>query len=36
LRAVAEGLRSFQVPVPVDMDAMYRERRFLNWRTYDP
>jgi nucleoside triphosphate pyrophosphatase len=36
LRAVAEGLRSLQVSIPVDLDTMYRERKFLNWRTYNP
>ena len=35
LKAVVEGLRSFEVPVRVDLDAIYQERNFLNWRTYD-
>jgi septum formation protein len=34
LRAVAEGLRKMGVTVPVDMDTLYRERNFLNWRTF--
>ena len=35
LKAVVEGLRSFEVLVRVDLDAIYQERNFLNWRTYD-
>ena len=35
LKAVVEGLRSFEVPVRVVLDAIYQERNFLNWRTYD-
>ena len=35
LRAVADGLRQFGVDVPADLDRLYRERDFLNWRTFD-
>jgi septum formation protein len=35
LRAVAEGLRQLGVDVPVDLDRLYRERTFLNWRTFE-
>lgn len=35
LRAVADGLRQFGVDVPADMDRLYRERAFLNWRTFE-
>lgn len=34
LRAVADGLRRFGVDVPADLDRLYRERDFLNWRTF--
>jgi septum formation protein len=34
LRAVAEGLRKMGLTVPVDVDRLYRERDFLNWRTF--
>jgi septum formation protein len=34
LRAVADGLRQFGVDVPADMDRLYRERNFLNWKTF--
>ena len=34
LRAVAEGLRQFGVEAPVDLDRLYRDRNFLNWRTF--
>ena len=34
LRAVAEGLRHFGVAVALDLDRLYRERDFLNWRTF--
>jgi septum formation protein len=34
LKAVANGLRSLGVPVTVDVDKLYEERDFLNWRTY--
>lgn len=34
LRAVAEGLRKMGVRVAVDMDTLYRERNFLNWRAF--
>jgi septum formation protein len=36
LKAVAEGLRRFHVPIDVDVDEIYRQRSFLNWRSYDP
>ena len=36
LRALAEGLRQFGVEAPVDLDRLYRERAFLNWRTFKP
>jgi septum formation protein len=36
LRAVAEGLRQFGVEAPADLDRLYRERAFLNWRTFKP
>ena len=35
LKAVVEGLRSLNVTVSVDLAAIYQERNFLNWRTYD-
>ena len=34
LRAVAQGLAKLGCPVPVDVDRLYRERDFLNWRTF--
>lgn len=34
LRAVAGGLRHLGVDVPADLDRLYRERDFLNWRTF--
>jgi len=34
LKAVATGLRSLGVPVTVDVNKLYRERDFLNWRTF--
>jgi septum formation protein len=34
LRAVAEGLRKMGVTTPVDVETLYRERDFLNWRTF--
>jgi septum formation protein len=34
LRAVADGLKRFGVEVPADLDRVYRERNFLNWRTF--
>lgn len=34
LRAVAAGLKSMGCAVPVDLDQAYRERNFLNWRTF--
>jgi septum formation protein len=34
LRAVAEGLKIMGCAVPVDLDQVYRERAFLNWRTF--
>ncbi len=33
LRAVAKGLGELGVPVAADVDALYRERDFLNWKT---
>jgi nucleoside triphosphate pyrophosphatase len=36
LKAVATGLRSLGVPVTVDVDKLYAERDFLNWRTFSP
>jgi septum formation protein len=36
LRAVAEGLRAMGVPVACDLDRLYRERAFLNWKTFEP
>ena len=35
LRAVAEGLRRMGIPVSCDLDRLYRERAFLNWRTFN-
>lgn len=35
LRAVAEGLQAMGVPVPCDLDRLYRERDFLNWRSFE-
>ena len=34
LRAVSTGLRELGCPVTVDVDRIYRERNFLNWRTF--
>ena len=34
LRAVATGLRELGCPVPVDVDRIYEERNFLNWKTF--
>ncbi|MBI3809420.1 MAG: septum formation protein Maf [Nitrospirae bacterium] len=34
LRAVSTGLRELGCPVTVDVDRIYRERTFLNWRTF--
>ena len=34
LRAVAGGLGQFGIEVPADLDRLYRERNFLNWRTF--
>ncbi len=36
LRVVAEGLRAMGCSVTVDLDRLYRERAFLNWRTFEP
>ena len=36
LKAVAEGLAKLGCPVVVDVDRLYRERNFLNWRTFGP
>ncbi len=36
LRAVAQGLAKLGCPVTVDVDRLYRERDFLNWRTFEP
>lgn len=35
LRAVASGLIQMGITVAVDVDRLYREREFLNWRTFD-
>ncbi len=35
LRAVAEGVRAMGLPVACDLDRLYRERDFLNWKTFD-
>ena len=35
LRAVATGLRELGYPVPVDVDRLYEERNFLNWKTFE-
>jgi septum formation protein len=35
LRAVAEGLKIMGYDVPVDLDRVYRDRTFLNWRTFE-
>jgi septum formation protein len=34
IRAVAEGLRQFGVEVTLDLDSLYRERDFLNWKSF--
>ncbi len=34
LKAVAEGLEHLHMPVPVDVAALYRDREFLNWKTF--
>jgi septum formation protein len=36
LDAVARGLRQMGVPVNVNVDRIYEERNFLNWRLYQP
>jgi len=36
LRAVAHGLRQMGVAVNVNVDTVYQERNFLNWRLYQP
>jgi len=36
LRAVAQGLAKLGCPVIADVDRLYRERNFLNWRTFGP
>jgi septum formation protein len=36
LRAVAQGLRQMGVAVHVNVDKVYEERNFLNWRLYHP
>ena len=35
LRAVVTGLRQMGVEVSIDLGRLYRERNFLNWRTFD-
>lgn len=35
LRAVVEGLKRMGMPVVADVDRLYRERAFLNWRMFD-
>jgi septum formation protein len=35
LRAVADGLRQLGVETSADLDRLYRERDFLNWRTFE-
>src|SRR5207244_4433885 len=35
LKAVAEGLAKLCCPVVVDVDRLYRERRFLNWQAFN-
>lgn len=34
LRSVANGLRQFGVEVTLDLDRLYRERNFLNWKSF--
>ena len=34
LKAVAEGLAKVSCPVVVDVDRLYRERDFLNWKSF--
>ncbi|TSA01480.1 MAG: septum formation protein Maf [Nitrospiraceae bacterium] len=34
LRAVADGLRQFGVEASVEVDRLYEERNFLNWKTF--
>jgi septum formation protein len=36
LKAVAQGLQRLDVPMHVDVDEIYRQRNFLNWRSYHP
>jgi len=36
LKAVGEGLAKLGCPVVVDVERLYRERNFLNWRTFGP
>ena len=35
LRALVEGLQQLGVAIPVDVDAIYRDRNILNWRTFE-
>ncbi len=35
LRAVLKILREAKIVVPVDVEHIYKERNFLNWKTYD-
>ncbi len=36
LGAVAQGLRQMGVAVNINVDTVYKERDFLNWRLYQP
>jgi septum formation protein len=35
LRPIARYLEGRRLAVPVDVEALYRDRRFLNWRSFD-
>lgn len=34
LKPIVAFLRKHHVPVPLDLERLYRERRFLNWKTF--
>ncbi len=36
LRAVAQGLRQMGVAITDNVDTVYKQRNFLNWRLYQP
>ncbi len=36
LRFVAESLIKFGIQIPVDVEKIYQEKNFLNWKSYKP